>query len=282
MIEKPLDILAAEADGRFHRGYIRRAGPAMPAGAWGDLSYAAGIPSANYYAATPLRAAVLAAADGIDQGPATTSTKILRRMTIIPPSACGISHFRLQDTCLYYPFIDGDGGTQSLSNPVAFTRYNNGEGCQIMAVVQGVGTGQANVAITYTNSDGVTDKVTSATLNFAATAGQLASSCPVGQAYNLACGPYIPLCTGCRGVRSIQSIDVLSAAGGIVALVIVKPIACLGMFEAATTPIETDFYDDCQQMPTIEPDAYLNLIMHSITAATPATVIGRCDFIWGA
>ncbi|MCJ7831340.1 MAG: hypothetical protein MUP86_02295 [Dehalococcoidia bacterium] len=280
MITCPKDVVVADVSGRTWNGYYRRAGPTMPANAWGDLSYAAGIPSSNYYASSPMVSAALSAADGIDQGPAAALTKTLRRWTIIPPTACGISDFRLQDSCIYYPFIDGDGGYQAMTQAAIITRYDGGHGCFVMAVSQGVGTAQADVTLTYTNSDGLDGRTVTATLNFAAAAGQLTSSCPAGSAYTGACGPYFPLMVGCRGVRSIQSAEVLTAAGGICALVIVRPIADLGMIEATTSVLETDFYDDMQQIPEIGPGAYLNLIMHTITAAAPATVIGRCDFIW--
>jgi len=280
VITCPREVVEADANGRTWSGYFRRAGPTMPANAWGDLAYAAGLPPANYYASTPLVSAALGATDGIDQGPAAALTKTLRRWTLIPPTACGISDFRLQDTCLYYPFLDGDGGAQSMTQVATFTRYNGGEGCFVMAVSQGVGVGQSDVTLVYTNSDGVENRTVTATLNFTAAAGQLMSSCPAGSTYTNACGPYFPLMVGCRGVRSIQSAEVLTASGGICALVIVRPIADLGMIEATTSVLETDFYDDMQQIPEIGPNAYLNLIMCAVTAAAPATVIGRCDFIW--
>lgn len=275
--------LAAVNDGRTWLGLMRRGGPAMTANLWADLSYAAGIPVANYYASAPLEAAVLAGRDGIDVGPAPAAgmAKYLRRVLILPPVATGILQFQVHDIGLYYPFIDGDGGYQELINNVALPRYG-GRGCQLMAVSQGIGTATVDVRVTYTNNAGVAGRQVTATLNLAAAAGTLASSNPPAVAAGNACGPYLPLQGTDTGVLSVQSVEPLSAGGGIFALVIVKPLLRLGMHQATVAPVEVDCRADRSMLQRpIENGAYVAMIAQGTITQTPATITAELETIWG-
>jgi hypothetical protein len=255
----------------------------MTAGLWADLSYAAGIPVANYYASAPLAAAVLSGRDGIDIGPAPESglSKYLSRVLILPPVATGVLQFRVHDICLYYPFIDGDGGFQEMVNVIPMPRYG-GESCRMMAVSQGVGTAVVNVRVTYTNSAGVAGREVTATLNLLAPAGTLASSIASGTAVAFPCGPYLPLANGDDGVLSIESVDPLTAGGGIFALVIVKPLLALGMHQATVAPVEVDCRADRSLLSKhIETGAYIAMIAQGTVSATPATIMAELETIWG-
>jgi hypothetical protein len=275
------EALDAHREGRTWLGFYRRGGPAMAANVWADLSYAAGLPVANYYASTPLTSATLDS--GIDLGPAPAAgmSKYISRALIIPPTATGIMSFEFLDICLYYPFVDGDGGYQDLINTVPIPRYGGHE-CKIMVVSQGVGTADADVLITYTNSDGVGGKQVTATLALANNAGTLCSSFPPGTAKTYPAGPFVTLCSQCKGVRSIQSVEYLSSGGGIQAFVIVKPLFSMTMFEATAAPIEVDFIADRSfKLPQVSHGAYLSAIARGTTAATPATINGQIETIWG-
>lgn len=57
-----LEVQRAYEKGQTWTGLMRRSGPALTANVWADMSYAAGNPVANYYAATPLTSAKLASA----------------------------------------------------------------------------------------------------------------------------------------------------------------------------------------------------------------------------
>jgi hypothetical protein len=274
---------AAVAAGRHWLGFLRRAGPAMTANLWADLSYAAGIPVANYYASAPLEAATLPGRDGIDIGPtpAVGMDKYLGRVLILPPVATGVLQFKVHDICLYYPFVDGDGGFQETINNVVMPRYG-GVDTRLMAVSQGVGTGVVNVQITYTNTDGVSGRQATATLNLLAPAGTLASSLPPGTAQPFPASPYFPLQGSDRGVLSIQSVEPLTAGGGIFALVIVKPLLALGMHQATVAPVEVDCrLERTFKQPNIEPGAYLSMIAQGTTTASPATIQAEIETIWG-
>ena len=282
-IERISDVQAAYDAGRFWSGIMRRSGPVLAANVWADFSYAAGNPVANYYAA-----AKLSGVDGIDTGPAPAAglTKYVHKALIMPPSGTnvGITEWILNDVVLFYPFIDGDGAEQSMIQSAVIDRYN-GEGCRVVVVSQGTGVGIANVIMTYTNSRGVAGRVCTNTLNFAATPGSLASSTPAGTAYAFPCGPFLSLQAGDTGIRSIESVNVLSSAGGIAAFVIVKPLVQLGGFEALVNgiaaPIEIDTLIDRGKLEKIESGAYLGILGRGTTAGTPAITSAEITTIWG-
>jgi hypothetical protein len=154
-----------------------------------------------------------------------------------------------------------------------------------MVVSQGAGVGTSDVTVTYTNSAGVAGRTCTATLNFAALPGSLASCTPSGTAYAYPCGPFLPLQNGDVGVRSIETVNVLTSAGGIAAFVIVKPLVRLGGFEALVSsiaaPIEVDTLLDRGQLQKIENGAYLGLLARGTTAGTPAITSAEITTIWG-
>jgi len=287
-IERIADVQAAYDAGRFWTGIMRRSGPALAANIWADMSYAAGNPAANYYAAAPTVSAKLSTLDGIDVGPnpAAGLTKYVHKVLVMPPSGTnvGITEFMLVDVCLYYPFVDGDGAGQAMTQLAVLDRYN-GEGCRVMVVSQGAGVSTSTVDMTYTNSAGVPGRVSTATLNFVAAPGSLASCTPSGTAYAFPCGPFMPLQHGDTGIRSIETINVLSSAGGIAAFVIVRPLVTLGGFEARVSgiaaPIEVDTLIDRGQLQKIENGAYLALLARGTTAGTPAITSAEITTIWG-
>jgi hypothetical protein len=73
-----------------------------------------------------------------------------------------------------------------------------------------------------------------------------------------------------------------SGVGGIFVACIVKPIAMISMQINETTPIEVDYMQDRLRLPMteIEDGAYVHMVGHGSTTATPATLHGQLDFIW--
>jgi len=288
-IERISEVADAYTAGRFWTGVMRRSGPALTANVWADMSYAAGNPVANYYAASPLTSTALVGADGIDVGPAPASgmKKYIHKFLILPPSGTniGISEFMLNDVCLFYPFIDGDGGPQDTTANAVLTRYNGGHGCRVMVVSQGGGIGTSNVVVTYTNSAGVAGRTCTATLNFTAPPGSLVSCCPANTSYQYPCGPFLPMQNGDAGVRSIENVNVLSGAGGIAAFVIVRPLVLAGSYEALTlgvaAPIEVDLIRDKLHLEEVDTGAYLGVLARGTTAGTPAITSAQVTTIWG-
>lgn len=273
--------------GRSWTGYFRRGGPSMTAGLWTDMSYAAGIPVANYYVAPALTATALNANEGILHGPACNAAgfkKYLHRILLLPTAAIGQALFHFHDIVTVYSFIDGDGGEQILDNTMPIQRYA-GLGCKIMLVSLGAGISNAqDTIINYTDYDGNSKIWQGFTAN-ANTAGQLISGPNTGTQPSVATlpfgNPYI-LDQGSRGVRSIDSINMLSGVGGIFAACIVKPLGFVSMQINETTPIEVDLASDTLRMPMteIQDGAYIHFIGQSSTTAVPATLHGSLDFIW--
>lgn len=281
------DIANAYEAGRHWSGYWRRGGPAMTVGLWTDLSYAAGIPVANYYAAAPYVSATLGANDGILHGPSVNAgghKKYLHKAMLLPIPNITTAMFYLHDIVMIYPFVDGDGGDQPMDNQITIPRYD-GVGCKIMLVSQGAGIANAqDTIIKYTNSDGVQKTWQGFTAN-ANSAGQLISGPNNGTQPAVASrpfgNPYI-IGQGDKGIRSIDNINMLSGVGGIFVACIVKPIAMLSMQTSENTPIEVDYARDRQRiaMTEIQDGAYLNLIGQSSATQTPATMHGEFSFIW--
>lgn len=281
-------VADAYTAGRQWWGYLRRAGPAMTAGAWTDLSYAAGIPVANYYAATPLTATQLAATEGIFAGPSVNSAgyvKYLHKALLIPPAtSVGTVTALIHDIVAVYPFVDGDGGSQDMVNGLGTLRYDGGTGCKIMFVSQGAGVADAvDATITYTNSAGVQKTISPLYTRNTATAGQLLT--PVDATalgvlkYNTA-NPYLSLKPGDTGINTIDNINFPTAVGGIFAACIVKPLGTIS-WQELLVPIEVDYMRDRLCMAEVGDGAYIHLIARGTVTASPTTMHGELSFVWG-
>lgn len=275
------DARDAEEAGRSWLGFLRRNGPVFVANRWHDMSYAAGNPVANYYASTPGVAAVLNGREGIDTGPepAAGMTKRLAVTTLSPGATGGSKLFWFLDYCLFYPFVDGDGGLQALDNTVPIPRYN-GEGCRVMAVCQGTGLTTGDVQITYTNSQGVAGRQGTTTLDLTVAPGVLSSSLTPNVSYAAPAGPWLNLQHGDTGVQSIQQVEPLSAIGGIFALVIVHPLQHICVPTATAAPMEVDSFAEDLHTAEFPHGAYINCICFASAAGTPA-ILGCTKTIWG-
>ena len=124
------------------------------------------------------------------------------------------------------PFIDTDaiGETQTMTNNAddplvpAIPRYPAGK---VIAVAQSAASTVGTFTFTYTNQAGVGGRVSQAHRTFAvAGGGQVVSADGGGTSFN----PYLALQSGDTGVKSIESVTFTGAGGGLMALVIVKPL----------------------------------------------------------
>ena len=259
--------------------------PTLATGAniWFDMSMSPGNPKAQYYAAAPEVGIPLSrsTAGGIDHGEDPPGkTKYLRKLTMMATAAGGVPiSMQLLDYLYYVPFLDESDtsyvAVDCTSNPM--TRYTDGEGVQIMAIVVAGQTGGQTFQVTYTNSSGVSDKVTSTvTMNTQALNGTIITSAPTTYGCT---GQFIPLCPGCKGVRKIQGIQFNGADVGLLTLVLVKPIANITVREV-TAPVEIDYFKDFGQVPEIKADAYLNFICCPQGSLSSVPFIGIAEFIW--
>jgi hypothetical protein len=273
-----------QSDGKFwHASFRKVVSNATVAGNWCDLSYSPGSPPANFYATEPLIAARLSSIKGIDNGGAVTPSRKFVKKLFVYSASTGFqsSTLMLCDYLLYYPFIDGDDtAPQPLDNTVTLNRYTSGQGVQAILVSQGAYTGNANFTISYTNQDGVAGRTSQVvTTNTAAVAATIVNS---GTATGSR-GPFIPLQSGDTGIRSVESITFSSPNGGILSLVLVKPIYDIGIEEVTATfntPSQLENFFDTMSGETIEDGAYLNFICLPNASLAAGVLSGMLVTTW--
>lgn len=272
-------------EGKYHFASFRKViSNATASGTWADLSYSPGNPVPNFYATEPLVSAVLDGDKGIYCGEnVSPDKKYLHRLSAYSPSvAFNNSTLMLCDYLLYYPFVDCDStDVQDLANSVPLPRETSGLGVQAMLVAQGAYTGNVQVSIAYTNSDSVPGRVSPLfTTNTAAFAGTLLSG---GTAVG-GSGPFLPMQSGDKGIRSVERITFSAANGGIASLVLVKPIAEISLADITATlpsPAERENAVDVLGFNQIEDGAYLNFICLPSASLSAAQVQGLATFVWG-
>ena len=205
------------------------ASAATTTNAWIDYTYFAGSPPANFYASAPLTAALVESDKGIyTGGDVSPSTKHLKNLMLMSRASSATSTtngrqgIAVCDYLLYYPFIDTDaiGEEQVLDNTVTIPRYSS-VGGQVVAVAQSAASTIGQFTFTYTNQDGVSGRVSQNNFTFAvAGGGQVVAASGAGASYN----PFCYLQAGDTSVRSIESVTMSAAGGGLMCLVIVKPL----------------------------------------------------------
>jgi hypothetical protein len=231
------------------------------AGYWFDLSLSPGNPVPKYwFDAAPLVAkSVYQSTDGgLFHGANTTPKKQYLRSTTAMSSSgtCLPLHLLLCDYLTYYPSID-DSVTdeQPLDNTVALPRYTDGKGVQVIAVSVAGRIGGQSFYFTYTNSDGVSGRISQTVQqNAIAAIGTIVTSSPSTalQSGN----PFIGLQNGDTGVRSIESVTMLGADVGLFSLILVKPLAST-LIREQTAPVEKDYLVEGGEVPEIKDNAYL-------------------------
>jgi len=209
------------------------------------------------------------------------ATKHLRRLMALvstPTTAVPLPMI-LCDYLLYYPFVDmGTTDQQDMVVSETIPRYTTGAGVQIMAVEVAAQIGGQSFFVTYTNQDGTPGRVTSTVrCNTQTSTGTIISTA----AATAGCaGPFLPLQGNDTGVRSIQSCTFLGADVGLIALVLVKPLATLGVYDIQA-PSEKDFVtDNPTTLPRIYDDAYLNLICLPSGTLAAGQIMGTIETVW--
>jgi len=261
-----LEINQAFEEGRFLRrswAKLLSAAQITVAGTWFDLSMTAGNPVAQYYFSTPLRAAALARSThgGLDHGPLVAADgyrKFLHGFNIgsnYGPAAP--LTVELLDYLAYWPGIAMDTGVQDLTTDIAIPRWTAARGTRLMVVEQNPYVGAARFRVTYEDQRGQQFTTPTLTCNSTASAGIIATSAAiqVGQS-----GLFLPMADGCAGVARPVSIEFLTTDVGLLALVLVKPIAAFQINEI-TAPHYYELPRDFGILPEIQDDAYLNLVV---------------------
>ena len=224
------DWCDAPDKGRYHLTTFRKqvASAATAANDFIDYTYYAGNPPANFYASAPLEAAQVEAIRGLHV-PAMTgdNRQFVKSMTVMSAAASATStssnnqRLLLADYLLYYPFIDTDavGELQEMVQTATIPRYQSG---QVIAVGQSASSAVGTFTITYTNQDGVAGRTSKVTYTKVIGGGGILVSSTTSSVSGSQ--PFIQLQAGDSGVRSIESVTMTAAGGGLLALVIVQPL----------------------------------------------------------
>jgi hypothetical protein len=281
------DLVDAELAGQVRRASFRKV-PAVVTvqGGWYDYSMSPGKPAPQYYAATPLTAQTLSRSvdGGFEHGPdVSPATKYLRQFLGICVTAGGVPQRQmLLDYLLFYPFIDmGTADEQSMINVQTLTRYDDGDGVQMMAVlVAPHGLVGDTFFVTYTNQDGVGGRVTPLHTMTTAVAvnGTILTTQTAGAGRF---GPFMTLQAGDTGVRSIEAVQCTAGTDvGLFTMVLVRPLA-EWTIRGIDAPTEKDFVlDSGVKVPAIVDDAYLNIVACPMGSLSAAALIGLVTFIW--
>ena len=265
------------------------ASAATTTNAWIDYSYFAGSPAANFYASSPSVAALVEASRGIYVPTVAPMTQHLKSMMVMTANTTTAVNARqrlvLCDYLLYYPFIDTDaiGEEQLMDNTVPLPRYTSG---RVIAVAQSAASTTGQFTFTYTNQDGVAGRVSQNTYTFAvAGGGQIVSANGVGASYN----PYCTLQLGDTGVRSIESVTFTAAGGGLMALVIVKPLfnGYVTQECRTTTGVAYGAADEFMSLihsagaPQIKDGAVLNFFAEGTAGSLASSMlVGTLETVW--
>jgi hypothetical protein len=246
-----------EADtlGQFYVTSFRKAISATTTttSAWTDYSYFPGSPVANFYASSPLEAAYVDPSRGIYVPSVTPATQWLRNLKLMSAASSGTSTLNgrqqvlLADLLMYYPFVDTDavGEQQDMVQSVSLPRYTSGN---VIAVGQSAASTTGQFTFSYTNQDGTAGRTSQNHFTFAVAGGGqvVASSVASATSYH----PYLSLQAGDSGVRSIESVTFTAGGGGLMALVIVKPILECFITQEATRGT-SDSFGACDEFASI-------------------------------
>lgn len=278
------DIINAELNGSM-RNYAFRKNPSQTTtqGLWFDLSSSAGNPTPKYwFDAPPLIAkAVYQSTDGglfhgADVSPHQKIVRILTtQATVVTALPMDI---RLCDYLLYYPSIDeGTTDTQTLDNTITLPRYESGEGVMAIAITVASRTGGRQFYITYTNSEGIAGRTSQVcTQNSSSAIGTICTSATATQASG---NPFIGLQSGDKGIRSIESVNMLGTDVGLFALVLVKPILQTQIKEI-TAPVEKDLLAHASNLPIVQDNAFLNFLCLPNGTLASTGILGYLKVVW--
>jgi len=201
-----------------------------------DYGYYSGTPLANFYASTPLEAAYIDETRGIRVPNASPLRQYLKNITCMTAASSASNtasrnqKLMLADYLMYYPFIDTDStDQQDMVQSVTLPRYSYGH---VMAISQSASSTIGQFTMKYTNQNGVANRTSVNTFTqIVSGGGQSLVSNVSGGGFN----PFIPLQAGDTGVKSIESVTFTQPGGGLLALVIVKPIQIFFLFEECRT-----------------------------------------------
>jgi hypothetical protein len=278
------EVIDTELNGKV-RDYIWRKTPsqATTSGIWFDLSMSPGMPVPKYwFDAAPLTARQITQSGdgGFYHGPnVSPSEKYLRKITTMANASTALPmNAILCDYLLYYPTVD-DGTTdeQVMDNTTTLSRYTDGKGVRAIAVTTGARTGGQTFTVKYTNSDGVSGRISQVvTQNTATTLGSITTSNTTATG---GADPFIPLQDGDSGIRYIESVTMTGVDTGIFSLILVKPLVQT-CFRALDVQYEKDFLIPTTDLVKIQDNAFLNFLVLPLGTLAATVLRGDIKVIW--
>lgn len=258
-----------------------------------DYTYFAGSPLANFYASTPLEAAYVDDSRGIKVPSVAPAQQYLKNITVMTSAASATSttsqrqKLMLADYLMYYPFIDTDStDLQEMIPAVEIPRYESG---YVMAIAQAASSAIGQFTFTYTNQDGATGRVSpNIFTQIVAGGGQSLMATVSGGGFDL----FLPLQAGDSGVRSIESVTCTVTGGGLMALVIVKPLRTFlvssecrrttsGNLESYGAAVSVDSVIQEAKASEIKDGAILGLISKGMGGSLASSIlVGYIETIW--
>lgn len=144
-----------------------------------------------------------------------------------------------------------------MDNAVWLSRYSDGKWVQILPILVAGAGGGGTFSVTYTNSDGVSWRVSRIAQIYNNAVGSVAH-CQWN--IDLSAWPFLGLQSGDTGVRSIDSVTMGTTDIGLTSFILVKPLAYSQILDN-TAPTERDYFLDTWTLPQIEDDAYLSYLV---------------------
>lgn len=288
MIRTLRDTVEAYDDGRYHaQRFIKSVGTTGD-GQWHDWSYASGQPSYDARIGSALAFTPFIASGNDAIFFPTIPDGMERKLAGI--DLCTVANsisttnvsFHAYDLLGVYPLIDGDNtDVQLMDNALPVPRYPDGAQAVLVNHVS-PSVNRADILVEYENQDGAAQTVTWYSLVNGVNKVNYALSATG------AAGPiYCALANGDRAVRKINSVQFQSAAGGLWAIYIVKPIADLKSFGSnlLTAPSAVNdvsfLIKDGFKMQTIKDGAWLGFFFNPQTGGRAYSIYGQAHFIWG-
>jgi hypothetical protein len=289
-IRNILNLVDAELNGQtFFSTFRKTPGVATGTNIWFDLSMSPGNPSPNNWPGIPYQGYPLAYStsrcDAIPHGGNVAPLqKVVKAIGLITVTAAAVPlNLILCDYLMSYTDIEMSMPTyvqQTLTTPTPLPRYADGRGVRIMAVVlqPPLGAGNAQFMVSYTNSDGVSGRLTPpVACGTQVVQGTIINT---GAAIARCSGPFLPWQAGDSGVRSIEGITFLSQDVGLLALALVMPVENI-MIRTIDAPVERVPVTDFNTLPDIVDDAFLGFICCPAGSLSAAPIHGYIQTVWG-
>ena len=291
------DITEAFEQGRTWESFARKIGGVSTAAAsyLGDWCLGTGVPSFDARISGDAGSFYPVVSGGKEQvyhGPSMAPYR--RYLHSVEPTAFGAlnvaASFMVYDLVGYYPFIDGDGGLQTMDNTLSLPRYADGAGVQ-MALLNTVipnTSGSSGVVVNFDNQNGDTVSTPAFSLissNYNANSYQNQG---INNAWSYTSQvPFVNLPSGSSGVRRVNSINIPQATGGAYALCLIRPLMSFkGVVVGSSQqqyPRSWSQTNRAMQFPEVYDGAALNVLYTngpSAQSGGPASAMYKFSFFY--